>query len=366
MDKIRNYLKEISGYLCIGAIVLYYGLQFSSIFYSWMKIFLFIGIVFGSLFLLLNWSKKKNIIAFFLLPLIFVLGNFDTRFMMIYILSLVIYIDKDNFLKYFKMLLCINIGNTLFLLIFGYYHINAFAIQFGMDIILFTIIYEKILQKKHIVLLIGMTVAFFLLTDVSQFLICMSLYLLLFLFRDNSYLDKFLKSKVVLFSYVLAALANIIFALYLHDNIFRLPQFLFKVAQSLAMKLDALMNYRLSFTQMSLNIFGFKFFGNVLDYSDPRVQDRFFNVDSGYVQLLQTKGLLIFIFMLVLFSCIIYYFQKKQMYTMIIVSITMAFWGINEDIILSTKVNIMLLYAVFGVKDVLDLIIQKRRRINGV
>ena len=364
MKKLTSFLREYSGYFCIGLVVLYYSLQFSIHFVSVMKMFLMFGFLFGLVFLLLNLSIKKAILTYIFLPVILILVNFDTRFVSIYLFSVIVYIDKENFLKYLKIIFFINFVNTIFILVSGYSHINGLAMQLGVDIILCIIVYENLIKKKHIVALLGFTIVVFLFTNVAQFLICMGLYLGLLLLRDNYYIIKVLESKLIAFSFVGAAVANIFFSISLHSNILGLPNFLFELVRNFSMKLDALMNYRLSLSQISLNLFGFSLFGNVLNYEDPRLQEGYFNVDSGYVQLLQTKGLFVFVVTLILFTCIIYFFQKRQMYTMIIMSITLALWGINEDIILSTKINIALLYSGFAVKNVLDLIKQRKRSMS--
>lgn len=361
MLKKYSYLKENSGYLCISLILVYYSMQFSIYYNVWMKSLLFIGMVFGVFFLGKNLQRKKFIMVALVIPIILVLGNFDTRFISIYLFSYIVYIDSINIKRYIRLIFYINFTSTLLLLPFGYTHINGFSMQLGIDIMLAIIVYQEHIKKKYIVGLMGLTVLFYLFSNVSQFLICMLLYLALFLFKDNRYGIRVLKSKFVSLIFVFSAMSNILFALFLHDNVLRLPKFVFQIVNSFSLKLDELMNYRLSLTQISLNLFGVKLFGNVLDYTHPKLQDGYFNVDSGYVQLLQTKGLIVFIFMLILFTCIIYYFQKKQMYTMVILSIVLAFWGINEDIILSTKINIILLYAIFSLKSIYSCVKSKKR-----
>lgn len=363
MDCIKKYSKKASGYLCIGSIVLYYGLQFSLLFSSWMKIFLFLGFLFGVVFFALNFKKRQAIVTCLMIPFIIVLGNGDTRFISIYLSGFIIYLYKVDLMKFIKMLFYLNLANTMFLLVFGYTHINGLSIQIGLDIMLFVIVYEEAIKWKHIVFMICLVAGVYVGTRSGQFLICMGLFLLLYVCKDK--MKKVLEGKIVLFSFFIAAMANIIIALTLHSNIFRIPDFLYELFRSFAFKLDALMNYRLSLSQISLNYFGVKIWGNVLNYSDFELHDAYFNVDSGYVQLLQTKGLIVFLCMMFIYSCIVYYLQKNKQYVLIIVSIILAFWGINEDIILSIKVNVVLLFAILGINEVINFILDKKRNIKN-
>lgn len=108
--------------------------------------------------------------------------------------------------------------------------------------------------------------------------------------------------------------------------------------------LDKALNYRMSLSNISLNLFGFKLYGNVLNPDHPQLIGSYFNVDSGYLQVLQCQGLIIFITILLSFTIIMFYFYRTHKTNLIIIGLTIALWAINEDILLSPVGNILWIF----------------------
>ena len=124
--------------------------------------------------------------------------------------------------------------------------------------------------------------------------------------------------------------------------------------ENLLNRIDSLMSYRLSLSNISLNLFGFKLYANVLNPDHIQLKGSYFNVDSGYLQILQGQGLIMLILILILLTIIMFYFCQIHRWDLIIIGITISLWAINEDILISPIGNILWLYlpqAILYLKD---------------
>lgn len=332
----------------LNTILIFYVLQLCNLNQNFIVLILLISYI---LFIPILFSKKINILSILLLTLcsltIYTLMNFDSRYFNIILITIVLW--KENLKLYLKSLFYSSLVSFGIALIIGFSHINGMSIAVGMVLFLYFMVFDQVPIKCNILLFILLNIFLFTFVKSGQSIVCINFCFISMFSLQYNIGKKLFNSKIWIIIFPLLATISIYFSLSIHNNGFlylntKLPQFLNALTQNFLLWLDKIMSYRLSLSNISLHRFGFKFYGNTLNYSNLNLDGSYFNVDSGYLHILQGKGSIVFLVILALLTIIILYFFKTKNYKMIVISITLALWSINEDLIMTPYRNVIWIY----------------------
>lgn len=343
---IVNKTKIIAIY--INLLYIYYILQFSHINDTFLKLILLFTY---SLFPIILIAKRFSFKNFIMIGLICLFGysitQFDSRYLSVLTIFFVLWNEDNAFI--FKSLIITSSISLIIGLIVGIKHINGFSVCLGL--LTYLLFLSGIVKKfkQYIIIYILLNILLIGYIRSGQAIICINFCFVLFLLIKKNHLLKMLNKKIWVFAFVLCAFLNIYLALSTHSNGFLyinkiLPSSVNSTIDMLLNLLDKALNYRMSLSNISLNLFGFKLYGNVLNPDHPQLIGSYFNVDSGYLQVLQCQGLIIFITILLSFTIIMFYFYRTHKTNLIIIGLTIALWAINEDILLSPVGNILWIF----------------------
>lgn len=332
----------------LNTILIFYVLQLCNLNQNFIVLILLISYI---LFIPILFSKKINILSILLLTLcsltIYTLMNFDSRYFNIILITIVLW--KENLKLYLKSLFYSSLVSFGIALIIGFSHINGMSIAVGMVLFLYFMVFDQVPTKCNILLFILLNIFLFTFVKSGQSIVCINFCFISMFSLQYNIGKKLFNSKIRIIIFPLLATISIYFSLSVHNNGFlylntKLPQFLNALTQNFLLWLDKIMSYRLSLSNISLHRFGFKFYGNTLNYSNLNLDGSYFNVDSGYLHILQGKGSIVFLVILALLTIIVLYFFKTKNYKMIVISITLALWSINEDLIMTSYRNVIWIY----------------------
>ena len=351
MNRILELLrakKNILVYAYVNLVYLYYILQLSTIDETYIKLTLLFSYLIFPLILVAKKIQFKNIILIGLICLSgYALTRLDSRYLSIITIFFVLW--EENISHLFKSLMTTSTISLLISIIIGVDHINGLCIGLGLLTYLLFLSTNFKNNNIYIYILIGINILLFGFIKAGQAIICINFCFILILLLKYSKKSYIPNKKIWSTSFLVCAALNIYLALSTHNhglmylnNI--LPSSFNTFVENLLNKIDTLMSYRLSLSNISLNLFGFKLYGNVLNPNHPQLKDAYFNVDSGYLQILQSQGFIIFIVIMILLTIIMVYFCQIRRWDLIIIGITISLWGINEDILVSPIGNILWLY----------------------
>lgn len=231
----------------------------------------------------------------------------------------------------------------------GYHHINGLALHIGVLLLLYVSKTNFKLKVKQIILLFLLYVIFFVITDSGSFKICIGLLLLLILFSRIRFGEKILNSKLWIYIFPVMMFFNVYAALNLERKKILIIGNALSVKtneqiHALIQLLDKYTTGRITLGCYSLKVFGVSALGGNVNYSKLSLQDdQYFNLDSGYLWLLQEWGWIATIVVMVLFCVLMWYLIKERKTNIIICAIALSCWAINEDMFLSIGTNFLIL-----------------------
>lgn len=234
----------------------------------------------------------------------------------------------------------------------GYRHINQFALQAGMILLLYFCKREKHGYDWYIKLFMCFlsTIIICLYTDSGSAKVCLALCIVLYALKKTKTGIKILKTKIIMLLFPIALFFNYFFAIgvgegeipfvgqYFSEGINRFYINLVRI-------LDVATSRRLTLVKSSFIRFGGSWLGGNVDYSTLNLQHgQYFLLDSGFIWLIQGWGYLMCILMMVLLVILMRYFNEIEEYNYIIAGIGIALWAINEDMLVSVGTNFLLFF----------------------
>lgn len=354
LDKLGSIMMVIYVFLLNGFYTLNGSIRFGKI-----KIILLFAIVAGIVKIILEF--KKNIYPHlfligitFIIALIFYLNHTDTR-LAVAILTMIccLHEDIDKIIEYFFY-------SKLFfffivLLTGGYMHINGVALHGGMVILLYACMKDKKIKWSDILIMFIAFLALSIYTDSGSAKIGMIATIILLLAVKTKKFIWLYKSKLVEFLYPIIMFINVYFAQcivlggklpYINKV---LPEKINELIYQFILFIDKLTSSRLTLAGYSLKNLGTSFWGGNVDYSKLNIgENGYFNLDSGFMWLLQDWGYLMTFIFCVMTIILIWYFIKKEKYNYVVAAIVIALWGINEDMLLSVGTNFLMSFMLIG------------------
>ncbi|MCD2502356.1 hypothetical protein LQE93_11245 [Clostridium sp. NSJ-145] len=290
-----------------------------------------------------------------IIGVIFYFHHTDTR-LAIGILTMICYLyeDIDEIIKYFfysKLFFFI-----IAILTGGYMHINGAALHGGMVILLYVCMKDNKMKWADIATIFIAFLILSLYTDSGSAKIGMIATVILLLVVKSKKFIRVYKSKLLTFIYPIILFINVYFAkcIELGGQIpyigKLLPKKIGEQIYNVILFLDRATSSRLTLAAYSLKHLGTSFWGGNVDYSKLNIgENGYFNLDSGFMWLLQDWGYFMTFIFCIVSIILIYYFIKKEKYNFVIVAVVIALWGVNEDMLLSVGTNFLFGFALISV-----------------
>lgn len=346
----------------------FYTLNGSVSFGNLIKIMIIICIVIGSLKIVLNLRKKIYpdlfvIVIALIIMIIFYLNSKDTR-LAIGILSMIVYLyaDVDKVIRYFLFSKAFFYFTVM--LTGGYGHINGVAIHGGILLLIYICKRDKKLKWMNIIAVFIGFMILSLYTNSGSAKIAMICTMILLLSIKLNKFQWLYKSKIIIYTYPIALFVNYFCAVTIGTagkiafigSI--IPYKINSYIYEFILFLDKVTTSRLTLANYSLANFGVSFWKGNIDFSILELgEGGYFNLDSGFMWLLQGWGGFMTIIFCIMTIFLIRYFIKYEKYNYVITAVVIALWGINEDILLSVGTNFLI---IFMLKSILSYLNEKK------
>lgn len=333
-----KYIKGLynSSLLCITS---FYIIQNFNTTFMYRKLFLIMGIIIGAYCMGVSFKykelktlKQKQTKWFMLLGVWSLLSlgiTGDTRLIVLLFATLVYgQMEHNDIVK------SILIIRTFWLilgicLLEGFTHRNTLSMYITTTMLLYLILYNKGVKGNCII--IGLITTFNVcITRSSMALVVSLVFVILLILSERNYKEYIF--KVLTCIYPIMFFLNIFLSyiwLYLNDN--RLLIFINELSGS-----------RIELGAYSLTKLGYSLFGGNVDYSKLGDNLGYFNIDSGYLWLLQQQGIILSILFLVSITYIVkrmYVTQQKLLFYSLVAMAVLIF---AEDVLLSVHFNCFL------------------------
>lgn len=341
--------------LCIIFIMFFYTLDGAKVQLPGIKALVVLGLACGMIKMMISFklivATKENLGSTMILLLVssVVVFNYmrsaDTRLPIALFLALcgldvqpqkIIRLIFYTKLSAFLLVLCIG----------GYGHINGIALHGGMTILLYLCMREANLRKTDYVILFTSYLLLILYTKSGSAIVGIgAAFLSLFLIRI-SFFKKIYCSKLMICIYPIGLFFNSFLALGIRANQIpwigcKLPSFVNETFMDIVIWIDVATSYRLSLATVSFDKFGVSWLGGNVDYRklNPEV---YFNLDSGMLWLLQGKGILVTIVIMILSIILMRYLIGTERYHYLIAALSIALWATQEDMLISVGTNFLM------------------------
>lgn len=316
-----------------------------------VNIILLIGVLSGIIDGILKFKKSKiyiilGIVFFVIITQFFV--NKDTRLIVAFIGACVAL--NTSLKKIFKWLFLSKIPTFIFCyFVGGYVHLNYTAINIGLILLLFSIIYFK---KKTVALKISLLILFvgYWISKSGAFLICSFIGIVLFYLLNEKGRKFFVSLKCTKYLLPIILVLNVVlcwlYVIYVNKEIDfssinrYTPDLIVMILSVILKGANTFFHGRIGLGGFSLYYFGISFFGGNIDYS-VNTGLQYFVVDSGLILLLQNWGILITILINIAFVYLMDRMIKENTYSLLVYSTIILIWAFNEDVLISIGTNYM-------------------------
>lgn len=347
MKKIKLYnLLAIIGIL---SAMTYYTLSGSSIFKESLKVLLVLNILCGSI--LIMFQKRTVNIRELLLLLFFLFLYYrlkDTRLVIaLFTIICAINLSTEKVIKliFYTDLFCF----ILVMITGGYSHINGTALHFFILMLLYSYLNRNKSSSIYNIIPLLLYIIFSLITKSGSLILCGGLFLLLLFTQNTKINNVIINSKVVSYIFVYCFIFNLLGAVYINVNRFEIirditPSFVEIFLKNIFIVVDKLTTSRIQLANQSLYLFGFSLFGGNVDYSLLSDSLYYFNLDSGYMWMLQGFGIIITIMYLCFTVSMLKKAQNNNDKYVLYISIVIALLALNEDVLMCIGTNLCLAF----------------------
>ncbi|MCM1326110.1 MAG: hypothetical protein NC094_09705 [Bacteroidales bacterium] len=361
MKKIRK--NEFFGVIFVICMMIFYSM------YQWKEFrdnCMYLGLITGLIQIII--SVKMQLKTFFLyivfsvIPIIAFMQSQDTRILVMLMAMLCgITLDREHIINvmFYTKLICVIIG----LVSGGFNNVNGLALQGGILIMLYICKYDTISMFRF--LLVSMLyIAIALYTHTGAFIVCMGIGIIWTFLHMRKHQLHFLVNSKMAFVYPICLFLNYFFAAGIGEQTMPfigqwLPDFINSIYLNTAAWLDKITSSRMTLTKYSWVKFGVSLWGGNVDYSQLQLGGSgYFNLDSGFMWLIQGGGILLTIAYMVFTVLLMRYLIKNKYYHYIIAGIVIALWSINEDVLLGFGTNYL---TIFMGKAVIDFITERKK-----
>jgi hypothetical protein len=310
-----------------------------------------IGVVKIIYSLKLNWKALFTVVLSTVIVGFFYYYNHDTRLIGVFISCICIL--KEDKRQVVKVLFWAKFITFVFVLMMGgYHHINGVALHGGMVMLLYMCIEEKYMYEYYLKLFLMCFWAclLYLYTDSGSAGVGLLVCVLLYMLKKTQVGRRFLQSKIVMFIFPIMLFLNYFFAVGVGEKMLPFvgqffPDKINQIYISCVEFLDSATSSRLTLVKYSFVQFGSSWLGGNVDYRQLNLQQgQYFNLDSGFIWLVQGWGYILCILVMVLCVLLMRYFIQLKEYNYIIAGIVIALWAVNEDMLVSVGTNFMLIF----------------------
>lgn len=346
--KIRLKKNEIFALIFVILVQIFYMLQGTKVYNSYFSLFLVVAIIASSFFLVSKritlYNKNKFILIIFILMVMLAFYmNRDTRLPIAMLALLVgMFVDENRMVSWLFWIRFFLL--SVVILIAGYHHKNTLAMHGGITLLLYAMYAQQkgVKDFKQIMLLAYVILVIY--TKSGSMAICGGIGVLLFLLENKKGIRKILLSKIVCAIYPVLLFCNIFSAMLVNQS--DLSRWGIDISVPIILRklvawLDVFTSFRLSLAQYSLQKFGISLLGNNVDFNKLQLNDGgYFSLDSGLMWLIQQWGIIMTVIFCVLTIVYIRYLQRMEKYSFLILTVVIAVWSLNEDILVSAGINI--------------------------
>lgn len=216
----------------------------------------------------------------------------------------------------------------------GYVHVNMFAANLGILILLMLAVNRYGLKKRHLIIsLISGIIVFKLGRARSAFGLLICTVFLILLLNHKVIRKKFLGAS------------RIFVPLIIITNFILILMYCWDGTRGLVGKIDSLFNGRLFLAYMNFSYYPVTLWGQKVDISKIAADNRYYALDNGYSYLLINYGLVgLLIFCLFLYyalaSC-----RESEDYVLGIIVLILMVWAIYEGMMISVSSNFTLIFC---------------------
>ena len=314
-------------------------------------------------FFIIKWNKPDFIFAVLIIIVTFLCAVLiDDTTVILYLLMIVLARSQD-FNKTCKILFVINLSLVVCVVMlcfvgvlddnvvvegdrvahsvgFAYYSTLAYYCFFLFISGYYLISGTRKEAKKILWLLVGLlfNVIIFKITTVRLAFICACVFVILAIFIDLLNILKYFKVNL----FIATIMYPIMFAFSI------LLPFIY-TKNSLLVKFDALLNGRLKFGQIAFQRYDVTLFGQLIITDTGGVNENgintYFFIDSGYINLLLQKGVILCVLVLLAYTLISRYAVKTNNKPLLIWCIMVCIFSFVNDLMINTIINPLLLMA---------------------
>lgn len=220
----------------------------------------------------------------------------------------------------------------------GYSHINGCALHGGVLILLYiATVGNKINTKGSVICLLSYLLLLFY-TKSGSMMICGGFAVIVLVLKNIKFIRKIILSSAIRLVFPIMLLINVVSALLFFKTCS-------PIISNILYAIDNFVTHRIELAAYSLMHYGISWFGgNVkFDLLNSSVGG-YFNLDSGYMWLLQGSGIIATVLFMISTVIMLTRFSKEKEYELVVAAIAIALWGLNEDMLLSLGMNFLYYY----------------------
>lgn len=352
---IRIKKTDILLYLYFSLIMLFYTINGTTLDFDHFNYIMIVAIGVGIVHIVTTFKSDYRLFLVLMtmgaVIVILYMRSHDTR-MLVVLVSLLCAVREDRN-RIIQVLFYTKLLSFLLVLLFGEFgHMNQMALHGGIVVLLYLCKRERNQIQYYFKLLIVLcsTILLYMYTHSGSAMVSLVVSFVLLLLKKSRFGIRFLESKLVMWIFPIMLFCNYFFAFGISSNHIPIvglyvPQWLNRCYMDIVKFLDVATSYRLTFVSFSLQKFGASWLGGDVDYNVLNLQQgQYYNLDSGFIWLIQGWGYLMSILLMVSCIALMRYFIEKKDYNYIIAGVGIALWAVNEDMLVSVGTNFLLIF----------------------
>ncbi len=291
-----------------------------------------------SLGLIIYASSKKITLLMSIIAIVFAKNiPFEKLMKNVFIVKLIgfisiILLTSLGFIENVKQYRIDDLGKTTIRYSLGFAHPNTTYLYFFVLVILFIYIHYDKIELKHYILLLTLGYLMYMITDsrTGYYNLIISLFITYILKNKKIMKNKFVKVLLSL-SPIILSIGILVCSIY------------YSQSNSILNRLNQLLSGRIELSNKFLNIYGIKLFGQqIVEGSD--LNGSYLRIDSGYISLLLTCGVIAFVFYIILHVKILKIYLYNQKYKEVLFLLSFLVYGLTEVYIYNVFINASLVF----------------------